>query len=110
MSFSTQETKSRVPPGQVVTKGWPVLHAGSVPILTKECWSLRIHGKVENPLTLTYSDLLKLKYAVLTCDIHCVTTWSRMQMMWEGVKFKDLMDVAKPTRRANFPIFECEQG
>ncbi len=110
MSALSQEFRSRIPPGQVVTPGWPILYAGSVPSLTKDNWNLMIHGEVENPITLDYDDLLKLKHTTLTCDIHCVTTWSKLGMTWEGIKYKDLMDIVKPTRKANFAVFECEQG
>jgi DMSO/TMAO reductase YedYZ molybdopterin-dependent catalytic subunit len=109
--MSEVRVKQRLPPGQVVTRGWPVLHAGSVPVgLTKENWSLRIHGEVEHPFSLSYTDLLKLKRTTLKCDIHCVTSWSRFDTTWEGVRFKDLMEIAKPTNKARFAIFQCEQG
>src|SRR5271166_162848 len=102
--------KKRLPPGQIMTKGWPVLHAGSVPSITNESWSLRVHGEVENELTINYQQLLDLKTSLETCDIHCVTTWSKFDMQWEGVKFKDLMEIVKPTEKAHFAIFECAQG
>lgn len=110
MTLSSQEAKPRVPPGQVVTKGWPVLHAGSVPIIERQDWSLEIHGEVVRPLKISYEDLLRLKRSTVKCDIHCVTSWSRLDMMWEGVRFKDLMEIAKPTDKASFAIFQCEQG
>jgi DMSO/TMAO reductase YedYZ molybdopterin-dependent catalytic subunit len=99
-----------VPPGQVVTQGFPVLNAGSVPNISKESWTLRIHGEVSNPLTLNYLELLKLNHTLQQCDIHCVTSWSKLGTAWEGIKFKDLMELAKPTARARFAVFECEQG
>ena len=103
-------TKKKLPPGQIVTSGWPVLHAGTVPDVSKESWELKVHGEVENPITLTYADLLQMKRTVQTNDIHCVTTWSKFDMRWEGVRFKDLMEVVRPTDRANYAVFECEQG
>jgi len=102
--------EERIPPGQVTTRGWPVLHAGTVPSISKQTWDLKVHGEVENPLKLTYDDLLKLKRTVQNNDIHCVTTWSKLDMEWEGVRFKDLMEIARPTERARFAVFECEQG
>lgn len=102
--------KERVPPGQVVTQGWPVLHAGSIPNISKERWSLRIHGEVEKELILSYDELLKFPHTIQTNDIHCVTTWSKLGMTWEGIKFKDLMQISQPTERANFVVFEAEQG
>jgi DMSO/TMAO reductase YedYZ molybdopterin-dependent catalytic subunit len=110
MSQATESAKSRIPPGQVVTKGWPVLHAGGVPNIPKEKWSLEIHGEVENPIKINYEELLKLKRATLVCDIHCVTSWTKFDVPWEGVRFKDLMEIAKPTSKARYASFECEQG
>jgi DMSO/TMAO reductase YedYZ molybdopterin-dependent catalytic subunit len=108
---SSKTITPRLPPGQVITKGWPVLHAGTIPSnLTKSNWSLTIHGEVRNPIRLTYEDLLKLPRKVIKCDIHCVTSWSRLDTLWEGVSFKDLMDLSLPTEKAKFAIFECEQG
>ena len=93
-----------------MTTGWPVLHAGTVPFIMEDSWSLKIHGEVENELTLGYAQLLGLKKTEQTCDIHCVTSWSKFDVKWEGVRFKDLMELAKPTEKANFAIFECAQG
>lgn len=102
--------RSRVPPGQVVTQGYPVLQAGSVPNLSKENWNLKIYGEVENELNFNYEDLLNLNRTIQTNDIHCVTSWSKLDTVWEGIKFSDLMALAKPTEKAHFAVFECEQG
>ncbi len=107
----TQDSnRKRVPPGQVVTQGWPVLHAGSVPNVSLEAWNLRVHGEVKNELILSYSELLKLDHTTQTNDIHCVTSWSKLNVAWEGIRFKDLMKIAEPTVKANFVVFEAEQG
>jgi DMSO/TMAO reductase YedYZ molybdopterin-dependent catalytic subunit len=108
--FMQEGLLPRIPPGQVVTQGYPILHAGSVPNLSKENWSVRIHGEVERELTLNYDELLNLKHTVQTNDIHCVTTWSKLDTVWEGIKFADLMNIVKPKQSAHFAIFECEQG
>lgn len=105
-----QEIKRRLPPGQILTTGWPVLHAGAIPSVSKRTWSLRVHGEVENELTLNYEELLKLRRTKQVSDIHCVTSWSKFNVEWEGVRFKDLMDIAKPTSKAHFAIFECEHA
>ncbi|MGI0080813.1 MAG: molybdopterin-dependent oxidoreductase, partial [Nitrososphaerales archaeon] len=54
--------------------------------------------------------LLKLNHAVQTNDIHCVTSWTKLNTVWEGIKFRDLMGFAKPTEKAHYAVFECEQG
>lgn len=105
-----EQVRERVPPGQVVTQGWPILHAGSVPNISKENWSLWVHGEVRNELKLSYEELLRLNHTIQTNDIHCVTTWSKLGMTWEGIKFKDLMKIADPTDKAHFVVFEAEQG
>jgi DMSO/TMAO reductase YedYZ molybdopterin-dependent catalytic subunit len=105
-----RDLQNRLPPGQVLTRGWPILHAGSVPDISRETWTLRVHGEVENELSISYSELLNLKRTSLVCDIHCVTSWSKFDVVWEGVRFRDLMGIAKPTSKAHFAIFECENG
>ena len=101
----------RIPPGQVVTRGWPVLHAGSVPIgLTAQNWSLTVSGEVEVPSTLSFADLLGLPQAEVTADIHCVTSWTKLGTRWRGVPFTALAERVRPTARARFVVMQCEQG
>jgi DMSO/TMAO reductase YedYZ molybdopterin-dependent catalytic subunit len=102
---------SGVPPGQIVTARWPVLHAGTVPVeLTSANWSLSLHGEVESPRTLTYAELLALPQVDLTCDIHCVTSWSKLGMHWRGVAFSTLAGLVRPKSGVRFVVMECEQG
>jgi DMSO/TMAO reductase YedYZ molybdopterin-dependent catalytic subunit len=101
----------RVPPGQVITKGWPVLHAGSVPhSLTPATWSLLVHGAVDAPFTLRHPDLLAMPQKVQTNDIHCVTSWTKLGMTWEGVPFRAVAERARVRPEAKFVVMECEQG
>lgn len=101
----------RVPPGQIVTPRWPVLHAGSVPTgLTPVTWSLELHGEVDSPQTLTFAQLLSLPQADLTCDIHCVTSWTKLGMHWRGVPFRAIEAAVNPRPGVRFVVMECEQG
>ncbi len=101
----------RVPPGQVVTRGFPVLHAGSVPLeLTAGTFSLTVHGEVTSPITLRFSDLLALPQKDEEVDIHCVTSWSKLSTRWRGVPFSSLAERVGPTPRARFVVMECAQG
>jgi DMSO/TMAO reductase YedYZ molybdopterin-dependent catalytic subunit len=100
-----------LPPGQVLTRSWPVLHAGTVPEeLDPATWSLRIHGAVDEARLLTMADLLELPQAEITCDIHCVTSWSKVGMRWRGVPFAAVRDMVRPRAEARFVVMECEQG
>jgi len=105
------EVKPRVPPGQVRTNGFPILHAGTVPYaLTPENWTLEVHGVVEHPFTLSYPDLLALPQKQETVDIHCVTSWTKLDTRWKGVLFKELSQRAVPGEKVGFVIMECEKG
>jgi DMSO/TMAO reductase YedYZ molybdopterin-dependent catalytic subunit len=101
----------RVPPGQITTHGWPVLHAGSVPDrLGPQNWSLSVHGEVDRPLTFSFAQLLSLPQRDLTCDVHCVTSWTKLGMHWRGVPFTAIADAVSPRAEVRFVIMECEQG
>jgi DMSO/TMAO reductase YedYZ molybdopterin-dependent catalytic subunit len=100
-----------LPPGQVLTKSWPVLHAGTLPTgLDPSTWSLRVHGEVPEPRTLSFADLLRFPQVEITCDIHCVTSWSKPGMRWAGVRFRTVRDAVAPNSSARFVVMECEQG
>jgi DMSO/TMAO reductase YedYZ molybdopterin-dependent catalytic subunit len=101
----------RVPPGQIVTDRWPVLHAGSVPTeLNPSNWSIQLHGEVDRPTTLSFADLLRLPQQDQAADIHCVTSWSRLGMRWRGVPFRAVADLVGVREGVGFVIMECEQG
>ncbi|HXQ48209.1 MAG TPA: molybdopterin-dependent oxidoreductase [Thermoplasmata archaeon] len=104
-------SRARIPPGQIVTPRWPVLHAGSVPAeLTPATWSLAIHGEVDAPQTLTFAQLLSLPQVDVTCDIHCVTSWTRLGMHWRGVPFREVERRTQPRPSVRYVVMECEQG
>jgi len=105
-----EEIAKRVPPGQRLVKGWPVLHFGSIPNFDESTWDLRIHGLVENEYTLSYSELKALPNANIPADMHCVTGWTTLDNAWEGISFKTLAERAKPTADAKWVIAHCEHG
>jgi DMSO/TMAO reductase YedYZ molybdopterin-dependent catalytic subunit len=110
---STQEDKSksdRVPPGQRLTEKFPVLHYGSIPKFDRESWDLRVFGLVEDPITMSYDQLLELTATRIVADIHCVTGWSKLDTIWEGVLFRDLMKMVEVKPNAMFVMVHCEQG
>ncbi|MFX0094328.1 MAG: sulfite oxidase-like oxidoreductase [Candidatus Hodarchaeota archaeon] len=101
------QNKSRLPPGQRLTTRFPVLQAGKIPKIDNKDWQLRIYGEVEKPVTLTYDELTTLPSSRITCDIHCVTSWSKFDTLWEGVQFKEIVKLCKPHTNAKYVIFEC---
>lgn len=93
---------NRIPPGQTQTKNgkWPVLHAGLVPTYDLATWDFTTSGSVEKPLRLTWVEFGKLPRTRLAADFHCVTTWSRLDMDWEGVPFGVICGLTKPRSSA----------
>ncbi|MHB2018843.1 MAG: sulfite oxidase-like oxidoreductase [Candidatus Xenobia bacterium] len=90
----------KLPPGQTLTTKWPVLDLGWKPNIPLDKWRLVVDGAVENVLTLTWDDLMALPQTDDTSDFHCVTTWSKMDVPWRGVRFADLVALAAPGEEA----------
>ncbi|MGF7032707.1 DMSO/TMAO reductase YedYZ molybdopterin-dependent catalytic subunit [Paenibacillus mucilaginosus] len=86
------ELVHRLPPGQVWTDRFPILHEGEVPQYDMAEWTLRLFGAGLEERTLTYTELMKLPQTTLRCDIHCVTRWSKADTQWTGVRFRDLLE------------------
>ena len=73
-------------------------------------WTLAIEGEVKNSLRLSWEDFLEQSKVESTSDFHCVEGWSVLGLLWEGVKFQQIMDLAEPKASAKFVIFECADG
>jgi DMSO/TMAO reductase YedYZ molybdopterin-dependent catalytic subunit len=120
--------RQRVPPGQWVTARWPVLHYGPVPDVDLDTWDFQVFGLVdeapsrltsrnggrdgasEEPLRLTYAQFMTLPTVQVKADIHCVTRWTLLDSIWEGVAFQELMKLIRPQPEARFVLVHCEYG
>ncbi|MQA98854.1 MAG: molybdopterin-dependent oxidoreductase [Actinobacteria bacterium] len=91
-----EHAAERVPPGQRVTRRWPVLHEGRVPRFDSETWRFEVRGSVEEPIELTYDELRSLPAGEVRSDFHCVTGWSKLDNVWTGVPTKSLLGRARP--------------
>jgi DMSO/TMAO reductase YedYZ molybdopterin-dependent catalytic subunit len=100
----------RLPPGQSLTLKFPVLHYGAVPQTDLRMWTLSTFGLVEEEKVWSWEEFIKLPTKKLTCDIHCVTRWSKFDTTWEGLPFKTLVDLTGIKSEAKFVIAHCEQG
>lgn len=100
----------RLPPGQALTLKWPVLHAGNVPRFDERRWDLRVGGLVENPLRLSWREFQALPRTSIRADFHCVTTWSKFDNEWEGVRFREIAARAMPAAGAKFVVIQAEGG
>jgi len=94
----------RLPVGQHAVRNWPVLDLGDQPEIDMKKWTLRVCGHVENPVTLSWDQFLELPQADDVSDFHCVTTWSRYDNHWRGVRFKTLAELVVPKDSAAFVL------
>jgi DMSO/TMAO reductase YedYZ molybdopterin-dependent catalytic subunit len=92
----------QLPIGQHEVKNWPVLDLGEQPAIALDAWKLDVGGLVENPFTLTWKQLLALPQVDDVSDFHCVTTWSRYNNHWRGVRFRTIAEMAVPKDDAHF--------
>jgi DMSO/TMAO reductase YedYZ molybdopterin-dependent catalytic subunit len=94
----------KLPVGQHEVKNWPVLDLGDMPHVELDAWRLEVGGDVENPFTLTWPQFMALPQVDDTSDFHCVTTWSRYDNRWRGVRFKTIAELAIPKESAHFVL------
>jgi DMSO/TMAO reductase YedYZ molybdopterin-dependent catalytic subunit len=100
----------RLPPGQVLTEKWPVLHYGAVPSVDPATWDFKVYGLVERPSAWSLAAFRELPRTRVRSDIHCVTRWSRFDNTWEGVAVRVVLQAAQPKPEARFAIVHAEQG
>jgi DMSO/TMAO reductase YedYZ molybdopterin-dependent catalytic subunit len=103
---SNRHGMPKLPPGQHEVTSWPVLDLGDVPRIALASWRLEVDGLVENPLSLSWPEFLALPQVEDTSDFHCVTTWSRMDNRWKGVRFATIAELAVPREEARFVVTE----
>jgi DMSO/TMAO reductase YedYZ molybdopterin-dependent catalytic subunit len=84
----------RVPPGQSRTRKWPVLDASGPPRIDLANWRFRLAGLVARPAAWSWEEFQKLPRIKVFADFHCVTRWSRLGNLWEGVSTRDLLERA----------------
>ncbi len=104
------DLNGRVPPGQVLTDKFPVLSYGPTPRFDPIKWNFRVFGEVEEPLRLAYQEFRALPLSRQVSDFHCVTTWSRLDNVWEGVKVRDLVTLVRLKPTARFVVIHCDGG
>ena len=91
-----EELAARVPPGQYVETGFPVLTAGPTPNVDTGAWRLRIDGMVDSPAEWSWDEFNALPQETVPCDIHCVTKWSKLGTAFTGVSLDTLLDGVGP--------------
>ncbi|MBV8362082.1 MAG: sulfite oxidase-like oxidoreductase [Deltaproteobacteria bacterium] len=100
----------RLPPGQTLVTNFPVVSYGPTPRFNPAKWDFRLLGLVENPTRFSWDEFRKLPMHSQTSDFHCVTTWSRYDNRWEGVKVSDLMKLVTLKPEARYVFVLCDGG
>ena len=91
-----EELASRVPPGQYIEPGFPVLTVGPSPRVNTARWTFRIDGMVAERRQWTWDEFHELPFETVPCDIHCVTKWSKLDTRFRGVSLDTLLEQAEP--------------
>ena len=98
----------RIPPGQYVTSGFPVLSAGPTPRVALDQWSFVIRGELDEPRSWSWDELRALPREDITVDIHCVTKWSKLDTDWTGVSIDTLLEGVDTA--AEYALAFCDGG
>ncbi len=100
----------RLPPGQKLTTGFPVLDLGVQPEILLSEWKLTVDGLVAKPVVLDWAAFNALPQVEDVSDFHCVTTWSKYDCRWGGVAFTTLYELVQPQAEAKFVYFTGYDG
>ncbi len=90
------ELAARLPPGQYLEPGFPVLTAGPTPEVEPTDWSFSIDGMVATKREWSWDEFAQLPFEEVPCDIHCVTKWSKLGTSFRGVSIDTLLEQAQP--------------
>lgn len=106
------EPEHRLPPGQFLTDQFPVLHYGPIPEFNPSTWDLRVWGAVETPITFTWDQILDLPRTRVRLDLHCVTTWTKLDTEWEGISLQTLVSEGwiTPKPEARYLMQHADHG
>ena len=107
---NTPDEKKRVPPRQRIANGFPVLTYGESPKVSQADWELKIWGEVDETMTFKWADLMDFPQHDFLADFHCVTHWSKLDVLWRGVKVSDLMDGLPLWKDVEFSLIHCYGG
>ena len=105
-----ERSEGRLPPGQHTVEKLPVLDLGIQPKIEEKDWALEIGGEVENELKIDWESLEKWDHVEEMSDFHCVTTWSKYDCKWGGVRMLEILDQVRPHSCAEHVLFVSYDG
>jgi DMSO/TMAO reductase YedYZ molybdopterin-dependent catalytic subunit len=108
-SSKLQQDKDRIPPGQHLANGFPVLTYGPTPAININNWQFRVWGLAKE-CTFTWADFMSMPQHEFTADFHCVTRWSKLGVQWTGIKVTDFMQQVELDPKALQVMQHCYGG
>jgi DMSO/TMAO reductase YedYZ molybdopterin-dependent catalytic subunit len=96
--------ENRLPPNQVRTLKWPVLDSGGPPEIDLTSWKFEVTGLVRNRLSWSWQEFQSLPRVRVKADFHCVTRWSRLDNLWEGVSVSEILTRAEVSGTARYVL------
>jgi DMSO/TMAO reductase YedYZ molybdopterin-dependent catalytic subunit len=103
------DVAERVPPGQHLAKGFPVLTYGDTPHIATADWQFTVSGLAQDK-TFSWQDFMDMPQSEFTADFHCVTTWSKLDVKWRGVKVLDFLKAIEIDPKATHVMEHCYGG
>ncbi|MEM6521527.1 MAG: sulfite oxidase-like oxidoreductase [Cyanobacteria bacterium P01_D01_bin.71] len=100
------ELRDRVPPGQHLAKGFPVLTYGDTPQISQADWRLQTWGLAERK-AYTWEEMMALPQQDFTADFHCVTTWSKLDVKWTGIPVPEFLATLNVESTATHVMLHC---
>lgn len=104
------DNKPRVPPGQSLTNGFPVLSIGDNPLIRRQDWQLILGGQVRRRIHWDWQDFARAGITEWQTDIHCVTGWSKLDTVWHGISTRAIIEAAQPLPSARFVTLRSYDG
>lgn len=102
----------RLPPGQYIPRGWPVLHYGRVPTFKPDTWDFKVFGRTASGDQRTWSwpEVGHLPRTTVGADFHCVTKFSLLDCTWRGIATSTFLDLVPPAADASHVMVWAEYG
>jgi len=100
----------RIPPGQHLVTDFPVLTAGPTQHVDPNSWTFTLKVGAKPIKSWTWHELTALPQTSLTCDIHCVTRWTKLDTHWEGVLIDHLLSDASLEPPTPFTLAHSVDG
>ena len=100
----------RLPPGQYIPRGWPVLHYGPVPKFKPETWDFKVFGATAAERRWTWDQFAELPRTDVRADFHCVTKFSVLDSTWTGISTAVFLDLVPPAAEVTHVMIWAEYG